>query len=106
MRFALDVCQLLKPLPWDEPGTTVKRQLARAATGTAFNYRAACRGRSHDEFTAKIGIVAEEADESQGWLEFINEARPIASSELDPLVQQSTELSAIFRLCGDRPFQT
>ena len=74
----------------------MKRQLARAATGTAFNYRAACRGRSHDEFTAKIGIVAEEADESQGWLEFIQEARPIASSELDPLVQQSTELSATF----------
>jgi len=53
MRLALDVCKLLKLLPWDEPGRTGKRQLARAATGTAFNYRAACRGRSHDEFAEK-----------------------------------------------------
>jgi four helix bundle protein len=96
MRFALDVCKLLKQLPWDEPGPTIKRQLARSSTGTAFNYRAACRGRSHDEFTAKIGIVAEEADESQGWLEFIQEARLIASKELERLYQEATELSAIF----------
>ena len=96
MRFALDVCKLLKLLPWDEPGPTVKKQLARAATGTAFNYRAACRGRSHDEFTAKIGVVAEEADESQGWLEFIQESKLIASKELDRLFQEATELSAIF----------
>jgi len=95
MRFALDVCKLLKQLPWDEPGPTVKRQLARAATGTAFNYRAACR-RSHDEFTAKIGVVAEEADESQGWLEFIIEAKLIASMEAGRLYQEATELSAIF----------
>jgi four helix bundle protein len=95
MRFALDVCKLLKQLPWDEPGPTVKRQLARAATGTAFNYRAACRGRSHDEFTAKIGVVAEEADESQGWLEFILEAKLIASKEAGRLYQEATELSAI-----------
>ena len=96
IRFALDVCKLLKQLPWDEPGPTVKRQLARSSTGTAFNYRAACRGRSHDEFTAKIGVVAEEADESQGWLEFIIEAKLIASMEAGRLYQEATELSAIF----------
>jgi four helix bundle protein len=85
MRFALDVCTLLKQLPWDEPGPTVKRQLAKAATSTAFNYRASCRARSHDEFTAKIGVVAEEADESQGWLEFVEAARLIESNEVERL---------------------
>ena len=96
MRFALDVCKLLKQLPWDEPGPTVKRQLAKAATGTAFNYRASCRARSHDEFTAKMGVVAEEADESQSWLEFIEAARLIESKEVDRLYKESTELCAIF----------
>jgi hypothetical protein len=38
--------------------------LAKSATSLAFNYRASCRARSHKEFTAKIGLVAEEADES------------------------------------------
>ena len=74
MRFALDVCEMIKHLPHAEPGPTARRQLAKAATSVAFNYRASCRARSHAEFTAKIGLVAEEADESQGWLEFIEAA--------------------------------
>jgi len=96
MRFALDVCALIKHLPPFEPGPTVRRQLAKAATSVAFNYRASCRGRSHTEFTAKIGLVSEEADESQGWLEFVEAAKLIASSELTRLVGESSELVAIF----------
>ena len=74
MQFALDVCGLIKDLPHSEPGPTVRRQLAKSATGVAFNYRASCRARSHTEFTARMGVVAEEADETQGWLEFIDAA--------------------------------
>jgi len=60
------------------------------------NYRASCRARSHTEFTAKMGLVAEEADESQGWLEFIDAASLIVSAaELARLLQESTELCAI-----------
>jgi len=95
MRFALDVCALIKQLPHDEPGPTVKRQLAKAATGVAFNYRSSCRSRSHAEFTARIGVVAEEADESLGWLEFIEGAKLIPLKELDLLTHEARELLAI-----------
>src|SRR5438445_7506900 len=95
MRFALDVCDLLKQLPHDEPGPTVRRQLTKSSTGVAFNYRASCRARSHAEFTSKIGVVAEEADETQGWLEFIEAANLIVCSELSRLLTEATELSAI-----------
>ena len=95
MRFALDVCELIKHLPHSEPGQTVRRQLTRAATSVAFNYRAACRGRSHKEYTARIGVVDEEADETVGWLEFIEAARLLKSSELTRLIVESHELSAI-----------
>ena len=95
MRFALDVCALIKQLPHDEPGPTVKRQFARAATGVAFNYRSSCRARSHTEFTARIGVVAEESDESLGWLEFIEAAKLIVVAELDRLLQEARELLAI-----------
>jgi len=96
MRFALDICKLIKHLPTDEPGPTAKRQLAKASTSVALNYRASCRARSHAEFTAKIGLVAEESDESQGWLEFIEASGLIEGDELQRLYQESTELSAIF----------
>jgi four helix bundle protein len=96
MRFALDVCELIQQLPAHEPGPTVKRQLAKAATSVAFNYRATCRARSHAEFTAKIGLVAEESDETQGWLEFIEAAHLVVSPALSRLLQESSELSGIF----------
>jgi four helix bundle protein len=97
MKFALDVCTLLRDLPRDEPGPTVKRQLAKASTGTAFNYRASCRARSHAEFTARIGIVAEEIDETQGWLEFVLAARLLSSTtSAKRLHAESGELCAIF----------
>ena len=38
-------------------------QYLASSTSVAANYRAARKGRSHAEFTAKIGLVAEEADE-------------------------------------------
>ena len=96
MRFALDACGLIRRLPREEPGPTVRRQLAKSSTGLAFNYRAACRARSHAEFTARTGVVAEEADESLGWLEFIEAARLLASDELKRLITEARELVAIF----------
>jgi len=96
MRFALDVCALIRGLSWEEPGPTVRRQLAKSATSMAFNYRASCRARSHAEFTAKIGVVAEESDESLGWLEFIDAAKLLTSGKLPGLIQESRELLAIF----------
>ena len=95
MRFALDVCALIQLLPGGEPGGTVQHQLARAATSVAFNYRAACRGRSHAEYTTKIELVSEESDESLGWLEFIDAARLLKSDELHRLLAESREIAAI-----------
>src|SRR5436190_1430336 len=95
MRFALDICSLIKHLPTDEPGQTVRRHLANSATSVAFNYRASCRARSHAEFTAKTGLVAEEADETQGWLEFIQAAKLTASLEVGRLLAEATELTKI-----------
>jgi four helix bundle protein len=95
MRFALDVCKLIQQLPAWEPGPTVRHQLAKSSTSLAFNYRASCRARSHVEFTAKTGLVAEEADESQGWLEFIDAAELIASAEVGRLRAEATALTKI-----------
>ena len=95
-RFALDVLEIIKLLPRDEPGPTVKRQLTKAVTSVDMNYRAACRARSHAEFTAKIGIVAEEADESASWLDLIDEARLIGAERVEPLQKEAHELEAIF----------
>jgi four helix bundle protein len=95
-RFALDVLELIKLLPYTEPGPTVRRQLTKAATSVDMNYRASCRARSHAEFTAKIGVVAEEADESASWLDLIAEAKLLKSDVLPRVQKEAHELEAIF----------
>jgi four helix bundle protein len=60
------------------------------------NYRASCRARSHAAFTAKLGVVAEEADESAEWLDLIAEAKLSHAPALAQLRRESRELLAIF----------
>ena len=47
----------------------IGRQFIRSGTSVAANYREASRARSDKEFIAKIEICAQEADETQLWLE-------------------------------------
>ena len=59
----------------NSPGLNVVRfQLIKSSTSTTANYRAACRARFANEFYAKMCIVVEEADETQFWLEILNES--------------------------------
>jgi four helix bundle protein len=98
-RFALDVVELLKALPNTEPGITIKHQVAKAATSVAANYRAARCARSHAEFTARIGVVAEEADETLFWLDFVADAQIGTPADLSRLQREASELTAIFSAC-------
>jgi len=51
--------------------------------------------RSRAEYTAKIGLVAEESDESLGWLEFIQAAHLLKSDDLKRLIAEAQEICAI-----------
>ena len=77
------------------------RQLLRAADGIAANYRAAGRGRSHAEFTAKIGVVLEEADEAEGWLCRLQGRRGVDEAMRLRLLDESTQLVKIFSRSAD-----
>ncbi len=72
------------------------KQLLRCGTSVAANYRAACRARSTAEFVARIGIVAEEADESVLWLELLAETETLNIEKLRDIMREAKELTAIF----------
>ena len=61
--FALGVIDLTEAFPRTRVGDVVGRQLLRAATSVAANYRSACRARSRRDFISQMGIVEGEADE-------------------------------------------
>jgi four helix bundle protein len=68
-RFAIAVIEFVESLPRSPAGDGVGRQLLRSGLGVVGNYRSACRGRSHAEFTARLGVVLEEIDEAELWLD-------------------------------------
>ena len=72
------------------------KQLLRAGTSVAANYREASRARSNAEFVAKIELCASEADETQLWLELLRDHCGIGGEAIDPLWQEADELIAVF----------
>ena len=98
--FGVAVMKLVEELPRTTLTEVFGRQLLRCATSVGANYRAACRGRSHADFVAKIGVVEEEADESAYWLEFLLETGHGDKTEVSSLLKEANELTAIFTASG------
>ena len=94
--FARAVHRFCVPLLSRPATREIAQQLMDASSSVASNHRAAGKARSHAEFTAKIGIVDEEADESVFWLEHLRNCGLVTLPETDALYREATELSAIF----------
>ena len=72
------------------------KQLLRTGTSVGANYREASRSRSDAEFIAKIELCAQEADETQYWLELLNEDCGISKIHTQPIWDEADELIRIF----------
>jgi four helix bundle protein len=93
--FALRIIRLIRSLPYRTETQILGKQLLRCGTSVAANYRAVCRARSKAEFIARIGIVAEEADESVLWIELLTESGIVNQEMTRDLLKEAKELSAI-----------
>ena len=94
--FSLRILALVDHLPRTMSGRAIGNQLVRCGTSVGANYRAACRSRSRAEFAAKLGIVAEEADETVYWLELLRDGKLLSEEELSDVLREANELTAIF----------
>ena len=94
-QLAIKSIQVVQDLPSDSTVQVLGRQLVRSATSVGANYRAACRARSGPEMLAKLGLVVEEADESQYWLELLAEVLNDRSDGFAPLHREFNEIVAI-----------
>jgi four helix bundle protein len=94
-RFAKAVISFCEALPQDLATQKIVGQLIDSAGSTDSNYRATCRARSPDEFISKIGIAAEEADESKGWLQLLVETGKASVEAASALIKEADELTAI-----------
>ena len=87
--FADRSIEFVEGLPSTMTAQRIGGQYPDASTSVAANYRAARRGRSYAEFTAKMGVVAEEADESVFWLHRLAKARINSTARTRTLARRS-----------------
>ncbi len=95
-KFHVDVIKLSEGFPKNAAGFETAKQLIRSAGSVGANYSASVRAKSPADFIYKIEIVLEEADESHYWLEVVKDAGLQSGIELDRLIREGYELTAIF----------
>src|SRR6185437_903078 len=88
--FVSAVVRAVEELPRGRTADVIGLQLLRSGTSVGANYRAACRARSRRDFIAKMGIVEEEADESEFWLGLLRE-RGLLDAERVSLLRREAE---------------
>ena len=94
--FADVVTELVRPfLKSDDCGKATK-QVLRASTAVASNYRAACVARSPVEFASTIGLVLQEADECNYWLSYLLRHRFIKGATAEEVADEARQLAKIF----------
>jgi len=94
--FTVRLLQFVRTLTREPATDAIARQVARSGPSVWANYRSSRRARSRAEFIARLGIVADEAEETEGWLEMLKETAMVDKPELDWLFDESRELRAIF----------
>ena len=95
-RFALRIIKMYPSLPRSTVAQVLGKQVLRSGTSVGANYREAMRGRSKDEFIAKMGDCLKELDETIYWLELLIESGTLSKERLSDLLLETKELAAIF----------
>lgn len=96
-RYASQVIRFYISLPQQrEEVRVLGKQLLRSGTSVAAHAREASRARSEAEFCSKLDGLLQEADESQLWLELLDEDCGISEASGQDLRVESGELIAIF----------
>jgi four helix bundle protein len=93
--WTVDVGRIAGPLFRSNETSDRASQLKRAGDSTAGNYRAACIARSHKEFTAKLSLALEEADEAVGWLELSKREGIITGSLVEQTLDEGHQITRI-----------
>ena len=102
-KFALRIMRLANNLPKPLTGRVIGNQLARRGTSVGDNHHSACRARSKAEFISRLGIVLEETNESEFWLELFIEGNLSKTESVSSRLRESHELTAyIHKFCEFR----
>ena len=93
--FALRIIRLYVSLPKTTEAQILGKQVIRSGTSVGAHYHEAKRARSTAEFISKIEGGLQELEETVYWLELLIEAKIVKSENLQNLLSEAEELTAI-----------
>jgi four helix bundle protein len=95
-KFALRIITIGESLPDNLTGGIIAKQIIRAGTAVAENYRASCKAKSTAEYISKLHAVVEACEKTEFCLEMIIETNLIKENKIKDLQNEANELSSIF----------
>ena len=93
--FAKRIVNLVDRLPRTLAATEIGRQMLRSGTSVGANMQEADAAESRSDFIHKVSIALKEARETRYWLALVDATILSNDSEVQALLQESTELTKI-----------
>ena len=95
IEMAVRVLAVVDALPRTVASRHIANQLARSGTSAGANYEEARGAESRADFAHKLGVAWKETRETLFWLKVLQRRELIKPKRLEPLIQETTELSSI-----------
>ena len=90
--FAIRCVNLYKFLVGDKREYVMSKQLLRSGTSIGANVKEAMRGQSKADFGTKMNIALKEANETEYWLEILQETNFLTDSQADSMLTDCREI--------------
>ncbi|MDG2618138.1 four helix bundle protein [Thermoleptolyngbya sichuanensis A183] len=100
--FAMRIIKVYTALPKSTEAQVLGKQLLRSGTSVGAHYREAVRSRSKSEYISKVGVGLQELEEAIYWLELLTDAGLVAPQKISSLMNEASELIAIFVTLSNR----
>jgi four helix bundle protein len=94
--FAVRIIRLYAALPKTTAAQVLGKQLLRCGTSVGAQYRECQYAKSDADFISKVEGSLQELEETEYWLELLEEMQVFNTEKLKPIRQEAGELKAIF----------
>lgn len=95
--FAIRIVKLYQYLTIDKKEYVLSKQLLRSGTAVGALVREAQNAESKKDFIHKLAIAQKECDETNYWLELLNETEYLKIAEFESIVENSCEILKIIK---------
>jgi four helix bundle protein len=94
--FAVRIIRLYAALPKSTEAQVVGKQILRCGTSIGAQYRESQYAKSDADFISKVEGALQELEETEYWLELLEEMELFSPEKLKSIRQETGELKAIF----------